>query len=102
MSLTENSNQVFLPGGATNSQHSPLISVWPLDQYLISPFILISPLHAMCPSLCAYTVLLCACYDILFLSNIVQHGTKAQYYGLPPGSSHQCTTKYILAHQSRC
>ena len=31
MSLTENSNQVFLPGGATNSQNSPYISVWPLD-----------------------------------------------------------------------
>ena len=33
MSLTENSNQVFLPGGATNSQNSPYISVWPLDQF---------------------------------------------------------------------
>ena len=32
MSLTENSNQVFLPGDATNSQNSPYISVWPLDQ----------------------------------------------------------------------
>ena len=32
MFLTENSNQVFLPGGATNSQNSPYISVWPLDQ----------------------------------------------------------------------
>ena len=31
MSPTENSNQVFLPGGATNSQNSPYISVWPLD-----------------------------------------------------------------------
>ena len=35
MSLTENSNQVFLPGGggggATNSQNSLYISVWPLD-----------------------------------------------------------------------
>ena len=33
MSLTENSNQLFLPGGgggATNSQNSPYISVWPL------------------------------------------------------------------------
>ena len=27
---TENSNQHFLPGGATNSQNSPYISVWPL------------------------------------------------------------------------
>ena len=34
MSLTENSNQVFLPGGATNSQNSPYISDWPLDQTL--------------------------------------------------------------------
>ena len=33
MSLTENSDQVFLPGGATNSQNSPYISVWPLDQF---------------------------------------------------------------------
>ena len=33
MSPTENSNQVFLPGGATNSQNSPYISVWPLDHY---------------------------------------------------------------------
>ena len=30
MSLTENSNQVFLPGGAANSQNSPYISDWPL------------------------------------------------------------------------
>ena len=30
MSLTKNSNQLFLPGGATNSQNSPYISVWPL------------------------------------------------------------------------
>ena len=35
MSLTENSNQVFLPGGATNSQNSPYISVWPLDQVVL-------------------------------------------------------------------
>ena len=35
MSLTENSNQVFLPGGATNSQNSPYISVWPLDHIYI-------------------------------------------------------------------
>ena len=38
MSLTENSNQLFLPGaggGATNSQNSPYISVWPLHyQYV--------------------------------------------------------------------
>ena len=42
MSLTENSNQVFLPGGATNSQNSPYISDWPLDQgfyYDISPIL---------------------------------------------------------------
>ena len=30
MSLTENSNQLFLPGGAINLQNSPYISVWPL------------------------------------------------------------------------
>ena len=30
MSLTENSNQLFFLGGATNSQNSPYISVWPL------------------------------------------------------------------------
>ena len=36
MSLTENSNQVFLPGGATNSQNSPYMSVWPLDQMISS------------------------------------------------------------------
>ena len=34
MSLTKNSNQVFLPGGATNSQNSPYISVWPLDHIM--------------------------------------------------------------------
>ena len=34
MSLSENGNQVILPGGATNSQDSPYISVWPLDQYI--------------------------------------------------------------------
>ena len=32
MSLAEKSNQVFLPGGATNSQNSPYISILPLDQ----------------------------------------------------------------------
>ena len=31
MPLTENSNQVFLPEGATNSQKSPYISAQPLD-----------------------------------------------------------------------
>ena len=32
MSLTETCDQVFLPeGGATTSQNSPYISVWPLD-----------------------------------------------------------------------
>ena len=31
MSLAENSNQLFLPGGETNSQNSPYISVWTLD-----------------------------------------------------------------------
>ena len=35
MSPTENSNQLFLPGGATNSQNSPYISVWPLHYYTI-------------------------------------------------------------------
>ena len=34
ISLTENSKQLFLPGGATNSQNSPYISVWPLDQLM--------------------------------------------------------------------
>ena len=34
MSLAENSNQLFLPGGATNSQNSPYISVWPLHYKL--------------------------------------------------------------------
>ena len=38
MSLTENSNQVFLPGGATNSQNSPHKSVWPLHYLLNSAF----------------------------------------------------------------
>ena len=33
MSLTENSNQVFSSWDATNSQNSPYISVWPLDQF---------------------------------------------------------------------
>ena len=32
MSLTEHSNQLFLPGVATNSRNSPYISVWPQDQ----------------------------------------------------------------------
>ena len=31
MSLAKNSNEVFLPGGATNSQNSLYISVWSLD-----------------------------------------------------------------------
>ena len=31
MPQTENCNQVFLPGDATNSQSSPYFSVWPLE-----------------------------------------------------------------------
>ena len=34
MSLTESSNQLFLPGGATNLQKGPYISVWPLHYKL--------------------------------------------------------------------
>ena len=49
MSLTENSNQVFLPGDANNSQNSPYISIWPLDQFDLPSYSLdLSPIDADC------------------------------------------------------
>ena len=35
MPLSHDSNQISLPGGATNSENNPHISIWPLDLYWI-------------------------------------------------------------------
>ena len=73
MSLTENRNQGFLPGGATNSQNSPYISVWPLDHttgFLIGPHpscLLHPPTHNR---------------EILMKYSIYSHGTQAYIFNM--------------------